>query len=317
MSDGQFRIMLADNKLGELPREKQLPELTRLGLWPMFASPKLDGIRALVRGGEVVSRTLKRIPSTFAQETFEGLEGFDGELICGDPCSPTCFRETVSAATTHGATTPLTYCVFDLTNEAPTEPYVNRLDKLRNEADKVSRYGVRALEHVRVLPQHVVHNEEQAQAYEEECLDLGYEGVILRHPASPYKYGRSTLKQGWMVKLKRFLDSEAKIIGFEELQRNDNVAKVDALGYTKRSSHQEGKVGMDTLGALVCVDPKFPGFEIKIGVFKGYSKLELQEIWKRQDEYLGRLVKYIYVLYGSKDRPRHSRAVGFRHKMDT
>mgnify|MGYP005609938573 FL=1 len=54
-------------------------------------SPKLDGIRAIVRGGVVMSRNLKPIPNPVVQERFKHLEGFDGELIVGDSTSKTCY----------------------------------------------------------------------------------------------------------------------------------------------------------------------------------------------------------------------------------
>lgn len=312
MSDGQFRIMLADNKLGDFPRDQQLAEISRLNLWPLLVSPKMDGIRAVVRGGQVLSRKLIPIPSRFAQDMFGHLEGMDGELTAGDPTSSTCYRDTFSACMTIGCTTPLQYNVFDLCDRSVYEGFVHRYAELKHWVDDQEP------ECVRLVPQTAVYGEVQAEKLEQEYLDEGYEGLILRATTGPYKYGRSTLKQGWMLKLKRFLDSEAEIIGFEELMRNGNEATTDALGYTKRSSHKMGLVPMDTLGALICRDPKcFPDVEsFKIGVFKGFPKTELQEIWYRRGEYLGLWCKYKYVLYGAKDRPRHPRGVGFRHRID-
>ena len=63
-----FKPMLA-SKLEGTPR------------FPVYASPKYDGIRALVINGVVVSRNMKPIPSKFVQENFSKFEGFDGELM--------------------------------------------------------------------------------------------------------------------------------------------------------------------------------------------------------------------------------------------
>src|ERR1035441_882839 len=65
--------------------------------FPLLASQKLDGIRATVQGGRLLSRTLKPIPNENVQALFKGLpEGIDGELIVGDPLAPDAYRKTVS-----------------------------------------------------------------------------------------------------------------------------------------------------------------------------------------------------------------------------
>ena len=65
--------------------------------FPVLVSKKLDGVRASMQGGILLSRSLKPIPNVHVQEMFKGLpEGLDGELIFGDPCSPTAYRDTVS-----------------------------------------------------------------------------------------------------------------------------------------------------------------------------------------------------------------------------
>ncbi|MGK3946251.1 hypothetical protein ABK046_48855, partial [Streptomyces caeruleatus] len=49
--------------------------------YPCVASPKLDGVRGIVRDGIVYSRSNKPIPNRNVQEKFGRLENFDGELI--------------------------------------------------------------------------------------------------------------------------------------------------------------------------------------------------------------------------------------------
>ena len=69
--------------------------------FPLLASPKLDGVRALVSDdGQLVSRNLKPIPNANVQKAFGRPEfaGLDGELVCGDPTAPDAFRKTTSAA---------------------------------------------------------------------------------------------------------------------------------------------------------------------------------------------------------------------------
>ncbi len=66
--------------------------------YPLLASPKLDGIRATVQGGVVLSRNLKPIRNAHTQALFgrKEYEGLDGELIVGPPHAPDCFLRTSS-----------------------------------------------------------------------------------------------------------------------------------------------------------------------------------------------------------------------------
>ena len=54
--------------------------------YPLLASVKLDGVRALVVDGVVMGRSLKPIPNKHVQRLFghTQLNGLDGELIVGD-----------------------------------------------------------------------------------------------------------------------------------------------------------------------------------------------------------------------------------------
>src|SRR5574340_811751 len=62
----------------------------------LYLSPKLDGIRAVVIDGVVMSRSLKPIPNRHVQKRFRHLEYYDGELIVGPANSPTVYRDTNS-----------------------------------------------------------------------------------------------------------------------------------------------------------------------------------------------------------------------------
>jgi DNA ligase-1 len=160
-----------------------------------------------------------------------------------------------------------------------------------------------------------LNNLAELEEYEEWALLLGYEGVMLRDPNGPYKQGRSSTKEGILLKLKRYEDAECVITGFEELEHNGNEAKKDALGHTKRSSHQENQVGGDTLGALVVKGlTAFEGIEFKIGT--GFDFNTRKDIWNERDLLKGEIVKFKYFAIGVKDAPRHPVFIGFRDASD-
>jgi DNA ligase 1 len=51
--------------------------------FPYLVSPKIDGLRALVKDGVVYSKTMKPIPTRRVQELFGHLHGADAELTVG------------------------------------------------------------------------------------------------------------------------------------------------------------------------------------------------------------------------------------------
>ena len=86
----------------------------------------------------------------------------------------------------------------------------------------------------------------QLAAYEEECLAEGYEGVMIRTPDSPYKCGRSTEREGWLLKIKRFEDAEAVVLDTYEGMSNQNEA---AAGRLRAHQAQLGAGGQGRAGA--------------------------------------------------------------------
>jgi len=270
--------------------------------FPLLVSAKLDGVRAIVKDGVVLSRSLKNIPNLHVQSTFgiSYFEGLDGELIVGEPTSKTCYTDTVSGVMRVSGVPAVRFYVFD----DITWPKRNYNDR-RPILDK--SYGASLVE----VKQNLVYNLDELLAMEQRHLLLGYEGLILRDPEGKYKFGRSTAKEGILLKLKRFTDSEFLVIGFEERQHNGNEAMTNELGRTKRSSHKENKTGRGDLGALVLEHP--------CGTFScgtGFDDAMRAEIWNNQPKYIGRLAKIKHFEVGAKNAPRHPVFLGFRDKRD-
>jgi len=268
-----------------------------------IVSPKIDGIRALTIGGKLLSRSLKPIPNRHIRETLEAIcpQGLDGELLSGET-----FQDCTSAIMSHEGEPEFAFCAFDYLGLGLLAPYRDRIDAL---AEVVAEIGD---PRVQAVPTFWVDGPEQLTIAEEEALARGFEGLMLRRPEGPYKEGRSTLREGWLLKLKRFTDSEAIVVGFEELMRNENEAKVNELGRTKRSSAKEGLVPAGTLGSLRLQRPD--GVEFGIGA--GLTEAMRSKVWAERDRYLGSTVKYKSQKFGEKDAPRLPVFLGFRAPED-
>ena len=283
--------------------------------FPVLVSPKLDGIRVLMKDGKALSRTLKPIPNKFLQQTlakFPVLQGLDGEMVVGSPTDKNCMQNTSSGVMSMEGQPDFKYYVFDYWT-SPEVPFKERLEHL----SKWDVQGMfRQMEGRVVLLQHIfVHNEQELLELEEQYLSQGYEGLMVRSLEGRYKYGRSTVREGILLKVKRFKDSEAEIIGVEELMHNDNVATLDNLGNTARSSHKDGLVAGDTLGALVVRDLE-TGIEFKIGT--GFTAEVRQEFWDnhKRGNLVGRIAKYKHFEVGVKEAPRFPVFLGFRDPTD-
>lgn len=283
----------------------KVEDVTKLR-FPVVVSPKLDGVRAIVKDGVVLSRSLKPIPNKKVQSLFSRFEYMDGELVVGDSNASDVYRKTVSGVMSEDGDPVLTFCVFDYI-QCPESPFDKRYGSLR------ALVTVAQDNRVQRVKQHKVTTSEQLLEIEADYTSLGYEGIMVRDPFGQYKYGRSTLKEGWLLKLKRFEDSEAEIVGFEELMHNHNEAKQNELGYTDRSSHKDNLFGGDTLGALVVVDCK-TGVKFKIGT--GFDAAQRLKIWEARGSLVGQLVTYKFFPVGVKEAPRHPVFKGFRDTKD-
>jgi DNA ligase-1 len=277
-------------------------ELIRL---PALLSPKLDGIRCLIIDGVACGRSLKPIPNKYAQKIFgrQELNGLDGELIVGLPTDKEVFQVTSSGVMSIDGEPEVMFHVFDDFSESGA--FHRRLHTAHRRIKKAK--------FCEAVPHHQIAVADDLNRWEEDYLTMGYEGVMLRHPDGPYKHGRSTANEAWLLKVKRFVDAEAKVIGFSEAQHNTNEAKRNELGQLERSSHKAGKVGKQTLGALMVKDLK-TGVEFDIGT--GFTADQRHLLWCCGDNLIGKVVKYKSQQTGVKDKPRFPVFLGFRDKVD-
>jgi len=273
--------------------------------FPVLASPKIDGIRCRGINNQAMSRSMKPLPNRFLQSFFNNcynLNGLDGELTVGEPNAPDCYNKTVSAIMSEDGEPQFVFRVFDYMNAGL---FSHRLDYATDIAIKLN------IPHVVPHRHQFIQSIDELITFEAECLALGYEGVMTRNPVGLYKSGRSTAKEQGLVKIKRFEDAEAVIIGLEELMHNGNEATTSELGYTKRSSHQENKQPTGTLGAFICrgINGDFAGVEFNVGT--GFSATQRATYF--DPVMIGEKITYKYFPVGVKDKPRHPVFKGFRH----
>ena len=292
--------------------------------WPALASPKIDGIRILIHPTlGPVTRSFKKLPNVLTREALMRLASWsqlDGELVAMGEQNQAGFRpvlsfnETQSAFMSFSGQPHFILWAFDCFYH-PEDPYERRYrDAIATttEIDSV---------HIRYVDHKLVHSAEEFAKYATQCLQKGFEGACLRALQGPYKSGRSTLRQGWLLKYKQWQDAEGTVLGFEERMHNANEDIKDHFGHAKRSSHKANMVPMGTLGALI-LDTAWG--ELRVGT--GFDDATRQDIWDRNMTFLGleniamgmsqpdtgRIVTFKYQAFGMQDKPRFPVFKGFR-----
>lgn len=279
--------------------------------YPVLGFPKIDGIRAVMHDNKPLSRKLITLPNQFIQGYFshDHFQGLDGELVVGEPNDPLCIKHSTSGVMSRSGEPDFTFYVFDKWNAGGD--YRSRYDAALTQVLN-GGFGAR----VRVLKSYLLQDERSLLAYEAGALDEGYEGIILRDPQGAYKHGRSTVREGGLLKLKRFEDSEALVLEVIEEQFNGNEAQRDNLGRTKRSSAKAGKVGKGRAGALRVLD-RVTGVEFEVGTgLTDADKVEWWAWWQAGGGRPTRYAKYKFFPVGMQARPRHPVYLSWRHPAD-
>lgn len=282
----------------------QIDDLSKLS-YPLYVSKKLDGIRATIFNGVAYSRSLKLIPNLsiqkWAKENAQYLEGLDGEFIKGSPTSETVFRDTTSFVMSIDKMGDFQFFAFD-------QVHILATAQERQEALE----ALPMIPRVVLLEQTSVRSEVELEAYRTKAVEEGYEGAMVKKMNGKYKFGRSSIKEGLLLKLKLFKDFDYEIVGFECKYHNSNEAKVNELGRTSRSTSKEGMIPMDTLGVLYLRTPEGKEF----GCGSGFDDKTRDELWAVRDSLVGKLATVKYFDVGGYDVPRFGVFKAIRDKID-
>jgi DNA ligase-1 len=281
----EMKAMLACNKIPKLDDIKFMK----------LVSYKLDGIRALAIDGVAISRNGLPLPNLYVQSLFKyyNLNGIDGELMLTDPTKD--FNDAQSAFMTAYGRPQFKYCVFDSFFDI-SEQFIERTEKARQVVAASEARFMQYMTHTKVA------TTDYLSLVYEDAVKLGYEGLILRDPNAPYKLGRSTEKQQWMLKLKPVADAEGIITGFEELMHNEDTS-------TKKL---ENMVPGNTLGAFIL---SFGEHIVKVGTGRGLTAKLRKELWDKRHELLGKPCTFSYQELSKYGVPRFPRFRGIREEF--
>lgn len=262
---------------------------------PVLVTPKIDGIRFTMVNGEPLTAQFKKIPNrklrAFLEENMQ--EGLDGELK-----APGKFNKTSSIVMSHEHPDwkKVKIIVFDYVAKYLDRSYSLRMKDLECLKNK----------HIVKLLPTVIFDMKGLREFEKRCLAEGHEGVMYRSIGGPYKCGRSSIKESYLVKLIKIYTAEAKVIGFKQMESNKNEQEKDAFGYSKRSSKKAGKVLLPLVGSFVCkvINGRHKNKIIKVG---GITRKLGADAFANFSNYKNKVLTFMSKDYGEKDLPRQAR----------
>lgn len=270
--------------------------------YPLVISTKLDGLRCIVWEGVAYSRNAKPFRNRAVQKWASDKHNMDGELIVGSPTEGLVLERS-KAVTAFEGEPDFKFYMFD----SP-----GRDDDSFFEAYQHWRELYEGMDRVVIVPQILSFSEPEIRLWEHAWLAAGYEGVMLRSRDSPYKYGRSTLREGYLMKLKNFTDGEAVVVWLEEGKHNANELQRDELDRAKRSTHAENLIGNGMVGTIICDDPKWGRIRVSPGIMTHEFRARY---WRSPEQLVGKTIHWRSFLYGTKDAPRFARFYGIKEDV--
>lgn len=287
--------------------------------WPKIGMPKIDGVRGLNVNGAIVGRSLKTFDNRFTVARFSlpELDGLDGELALGDIRDHDLCRRTTSAITTIAGEPDIHWYIFDC--QARMVGYAERL--------KIATAHVKSLNlpYVHFIQGTLINSIEEFLKYEEEQLQQGFEGVILRSLDGLYKYGRTTVREGTYLRVKRFVEEDAVVLEVLEGSTNNNSPVWNALGFLERSTHAENMTPSGIVGTLVCMlvnDVHHNGSLLfKAGDIVRVAPGRMtddqgRKFMENPSLIVGKTIKFKFFPKGGKDKPRFPTFQSIRAKAD-
>jgi DNA ligase 1 len=297
MKSEQFKPMLAPNEKIDINTIQ----------YPIYSSYKLDGIRCLFVDGEMLSRSFKPIRNKVLQEKFANLKAYskankiilDGELYMKGAT----FQEITSYVMTENKEVPkeFKFWCFDMVYQSihPLVPFSERITHIPD------------FNNLFKIEQRLVTNAHDVQNMFEDALNEGFEGLILKAPNGYYKYGRATLKEGLMYKVKPFETFDGEIV--EVIQateaREGSKKTLDVFGYSKTSHKKDDRTLIQKASAF-----RVKYLDTTVKATLAMTDPEKQWVWDHRDDYIGKVIEYKGMQVGAKDVPRHP--VFLRYRED-
>lgn len=174
-----------------------------INVYEYWQSEKLDGIRAIWNGKQLVTRTGNPIyaPKWFTEPL--PAHALEGELWAGRGNFPLVQQTVLDHTPSDEAWRKIDFMLFDMPDAAGD--YTKRYYNLVHFVESTSASHIKYIEHTPVL------SERELLRYLDTLTGENGEGIMLRKITARYQAGRSND----LLKLKKYQDAEARVIGYK------------------------------------------------------------------------------------------------------
>jgi len=249
-------------------------EEKRLAKWepPYLVQPKYDGFRCraistesgyiLLSSEENITFSVPHINEELNR--LQLINELDGELYCHGMDFNQISSIVSRTVNLHPDYKQIQLHLFDVVTDHPQVKRLSFLNLLKDRSP-----------FIKIAPVNICYTLDEVLKAYDSIIELGYEGIIVRHWQAPYERKRST----FVMKFKPKKEDEYEIIGAQE--------EIDKEGSPK-----------DTLGALICRSGD--GNTFNVGT--GFTDERRRELWEGRDLLIGQLalVKYQHITTGNK-----------------
>lgn len=293
-------------------------------VYPILASYKYDGIRCIFFKGEILSRSLKPIVNKQLREKFKPITDYTKQyslILDGEIYSPDLtFQEITSFVMTQDFEDKKSIKKYGEVRQIPKHLNFNCFDCLKVEytTDNIraslttpflSRIGwVFEIEKLfpnimQAVKHEWVYDVNDVRQLFKKALADDYEGLILRHSEGHYKFGRCTIKEANIFKVKPFRTFDGTIKEVTQgTEVNPNAEKkINELGRSVTSKKKADRVLIERVRDFVV---QYEGKELKVAT-SSLTHEERKQYWKIKDTLIGKTIEYKGMLVGAKDVPRH------------
>jgi len=185
--------------------------------------------------------------------------------------------------------------------------YEERMSEIRK---RMKESGLIKNIYIEMTPPYMVVSKERLQDLYEEALEEGYEGLVLTHRNHEYKFGRNSLTQGTLLKMKDdALEYDAVVLNvLEGTSIKEGIeTTVDKLGYSETSKKKDDRELSGLAKGFLVSYTKEDGTnlgEFIVGL-NGFDNEAKRELLINKENYIGRHFTYT-AMVPVKDFPRHA-----------
>jgi hypothetical protein len=267
---------------------------------PMLGSKKMEGVRAEFTPEGLKTRPMKNFNNKWLAVKFNRVLNFckennvviEGEFyIHGVEFN---IISSICRRAEHEDTDSIELHLFDAYN--PLHPSANFQSRVNFLIDNIKELG----QSVYVVQQVYIATAEQAKEQYMIALEEGYEGYVLKDPNLGYKTGRSTVLEGYFLRMKEEDTYDGKVVRIEERMENLVESERNELGMMAKTQDKDMKAPTGLAAVAVTLCDQFPGQEIRVTLSRKIKDYEdkpdipsRESLWRNREDYPGRNIRFV------------------------